>query len=524
MEGRPLGTTGPVRSGQVVEIDVTDAVRENGVYTFAVVGVSGDNVAFASREAKRGRPELVLTLRTEGSIRRDARGFHTLAAAAGDVGYQDFGFGSGVDQNDNRVTAAKPESKLWYQDGYWWGTLWSPQAAAYRLHWLNPSSNAWVDSGVSVDERPHSRQDVLLAGGKLYVASRFGDSPAQNRLLRYAYSSSGRTWTLDPGFPVNMPGGGTESMTIARDSRGTLWCAYTMNAQVFVSATAGSDTAWGTPFVVPVPEGTTVDADDIAGVEVLAGKVGVYWSNQRTDKFYFAVHADGAPASDPAAWQLEIAAAGKSLADDHLNAKLASDGRLFLAVKTSKTKSGETLIGLLVRSPSGTWSTLHPVGTVDFNPTRPILLVDETRRRVTVFYSANHGSIRYKESDLDTIAFPEGAGTPFIESASVTDINNPTSTKQGVSPSTGLAVLATSEGQKTYWHNAVAAVAPSTTTTTTTLGTTTSTTRPPVTTTTTTGPSTTTLVSTTTTRPSTTTTTTRPRTCIPVPGLPDLCL
>ena len=71
------------------------------------------------------------------------------------------------------------------------------------------------------------------------------------------------------------------------------------------------------PFVVPVSEGTSVISDDIATVVALPGKIGVFWGNQLTDKFYLAVHRDGASATDRAAWTLEVAAKGSQMADDH---------------------------------------------------------------------------------------------------------------------------------------------------------------------------------------------------------------
>src|SRR5439155_528039 len=152
-----------------------------------------------------------------------------------------------------------------------------------------------------------------------------------------------------------------------------LWIAYTLNDQVFVATTLGSDLDWSAPLVVPVAEGTTVRPDDIAGVQRLQGGIGVFWSNQLTDKFYFAVHRDGAPAADPAAWQLEIAAAGGRVADDHFNLKLASDGRLFAAVKTSHHTPSSALIGLLVRSPAGVWApgAGHPGPAASGAPRRP---------------------------------------------------------------------------------------------------------------------------------------------------------
>ena len=310
-----------------------------------------------------------------------------------------------------------------------------------------------------IDERPTARQDVLWDGAKLYMVSRagFNVAPAENRLLRYTYDPSAKTYVLDPGFPVTISGGGTESMTIAKDSTDTLWVAYTLAGQVFVNCTLGSDDQWGTPFPIPVAQGTNV-AVDIAGVIALPspagpGTIGVFWTNQNTQADYFAVHADGMPAADPTAWQEEFPIAGKKAADDHFNMKVASDGRLFVGIKTSRTSPKDILIGLLVRSPAGAWSPLYNVATFDTLATRPLVLLDESHRRLYFFFSPFHAAINYKTSDMDRIAFPDGVGTPFIASSSVDDINNPTSTKQNVMPGSGIELIASSPGDLSYWHN-----------------------------------------------------------------------
>ncbi|TMA99974.1 MAG: DNRLRE domain-containing protein [Deltaproteobacteria bacterium] len=438
VDGPVLAQQGAVGVKQTVDFDVTAAVVGDGTYSFALESPARDAVWYRSRQARSGRPELRVMLAPEPKPEV--------------LGVEDLGFGPAVETAVNKATAQKPESKLWFHDGTWWAALFAPGAGEYRIHRLDPATDTWIDTGTFVDERPMSRQDVLSDGAGLYMVSRFDGAPPESRLLRYTYSPASRSHVLDPGFPVRIPGGGTESMTLARDSGGTLWIAYTLNDQVFVASTLGSDLDWSAPFVVPVGEGTTVDPDDIAGVQRLPGGIGVFWSNQLTDKFYFAVHRDGAPAADPAAWQLEIAAAGGNVADDHFNLKLASDGRLFAAVKTSRSNPSSTLIGLLVRSPGGVWSPLHKVTDVDFHPTRPLCMLDEAARRVYVFYSLDQSAIYYKTSDVDSLAFPDGSGTPFIVSTLATDINNPTSTKQNVDAGTGLVVLASSSERMTYWH------------------------------------------------------------------------
>ena len=451
IDGPVLAEQAAVAVKQAVDFDVTTAVVGDGTYSFALESSARDAVWYQSRQARSGRPELRVVLVTP----------EPKAEPKPEVpGVEDLGFGPAVETAVSKATGEKPESKLWYDDGTWWATLFSLDAGTYRIHRLDPATDTWIDTGTFVDERPMSRQDVLSDGGRLYMVSRFDGAPPESRLLRYTYSPASRSHVLDPGFPVSIPGGGTESMTLARDPGGTLWIAYTLDRRVFVASTRASDLDWRAPFVVPVGEGTTVDPDDIAGVQRLPGGIGVFWSNQLTDKFYFAVHRDGAPAADPAAWQLEIAAAGGNVADDHFNLKLASDGRLFAAVKTSRSNPNSTLLGLLVRSPAGVWSPLYKVTDVDFNPTRPLCLLDEAARRVYVFYSLDQSAIYYKVSDLDSIAFPDGRGTPFIVSTLATDINNPTSTKQNVDASTGLVVLASSTERMTYWHRRLDLAAP----------------------------------------------------------------
>jgi hypothetical protein len=255
---------------------------------------------------------------------------------------------------------------------------------------------------------------------------------------------------LDAGFPVDLPGGGTEALTIARDSSGVLWVAYTLNGQVFMSHSLGSDEEWAKASLLPVAEGTTVSSDDTAGVVALAGKIGVFWSNQLTDTLYFAVHEDGAPSSE---WSLEVVANGPKLADDHFNLKLAGDGRLFAAVKTSQTSQGAIHIGLLVRSPAGAWSGLQPVAGANGTPTRPLCVLDEVARQVYVFFSNSQSAIYYKSSDMDAISFPTGSGIPFIASDVSGNINNPTGSKQNVDATTGIVVMAS--GSERYWHGTI---------------------------------------------------------------------
>src|SRR5262249_13612228 len=281
---------------------------------------------------------------------------------------------------------------------------------------------------------------------KLYLASRTGYlAPGTNRLLRYSYDPTLKTYFLDPGFPVPLPGGGTEAMTLAQDSTGRFWVAYTWNNTVYVAHSLDDDRHWSAPFVRPATRGLPVDADDIAGVITMQSGIGVYWTNQKDQADYFAIHPDEA---EPAlGWTTEVAVSGNKAADDHFNMKLAADGKLWVAMKTSRTGASDTLVGLLVRAGDGTWSPMYTVGTFGGTfGTRRLVQLDELHRRVYVFYSPFHESIYYKTTDMDTVALQDGLGIPFIASPTVHDINNPTGTKQPVTPESGIVVVASSPG------------------------------------------------------------------------------
>jgi PKD repeat protein len=378
-----------------------------------------------------------------------------VAAAEGDVGYQGPS-SAGID--NSAPTGAKPESRLWWNDGSWWGILYDSAANdGYRIWRLDSSSQSWINTGVRVDERNQSRADALWDGTHLYVASHWfvnngGSSGQQARLYRYSYDDAGDTYTLDPGFPVQISNSRSEALVLEKDSTGKLWATWVRDSQVWVNRSLGDDASWGTPFVLPVPQAATLYFDDLASIVALPGKVGIMWSHQNDDAFYWAEHVDGQPDD---AWTLQTALAGPDMADDHINLKTDSAGRVYAAVKTSQTGSTAPFILLLVRDPAtGAWAS-HVVSRKSDRQTRPTVLIDETSGVVMVFATSPEagGKIYKKTSPLDPISFAPGKGSVFIADGASDDMNDATSTKRGVSPATGLAVLASNDTTEFYWHN-----------------------------------------------------------------------
>jgi hemolysin type calcium-binding protein len=375
------------------------------------------------------------------------------AAAPGDVGFQ----GPSTVGAGSAPTGSKPESKVWWNDGFWWASMWDAASGDFHIFRLETGTQSWLDTGVALDERASTRADTLwdAASGKLYVASHvFSESPAAGfpgRLYRFSYNATTDTYMLDVGFPVSINNFRTETLVLAKDSSGQLWATWTQGGKVWVNATACSpacnDAVWGTAFV-PSVAGTSVKSDDISSVIAFAGKIGVMWSNQNAAADYFAVHAD---ADLDSSWSVETALQGAGLADDHLNLKTDTSGRIYAVVKTSKSAATDPLVLLLARSSGGGWSS-HVFGRKSDHHTRPIVELDEASATLHVFATSpeSAGVIYEKTSPTSSISFTTGLGTPVLKDADG-NVNNITSTKQNVSPATGLVVLASSS-TSFYFH------------------------------------------------------------------------
>jgi hypothetical protein len=377
--------------------------------------------------------------------------------------------GPTLPKNLESPTADKSQSKLWFQDGQWWALMYDDTTGSTEIYRLETKRQSWRTTGVVVDTRDHDRGDALWDGHKLYVVSSstyssgWGHPPTHAQvqagsatLLRYTYLPREKTYRLDHGFPATIHAGSSESITLGKDSTGQLWVTYTRLGKVMVNRTTGADRSWGTPFALPGPA-ARVNSDDTSALVAFGGRqVGVLWSNQRARAFYFAVHDDRAADS---VWRTEVAygrhvgGCSRGCANDHVSVKALPDGRLFAAVKTANRRPGQPFIVLLVRDGSG-WAS-HVVGTVEQLFTRPLVVLDDEKELLYLFTVVPEvgGAVYYKTTNVNSIKFHPGLGTPFLSGGR--RINNPTSTKQPVGSRSGLVVLASDKSGKRYWHNQI---------------------------------------------------------------------
>jgi hypothetical protein len=419
-------------------------------------------------------------------------GVSAAQAAVDVVGTQDYSFASATHQ-PTAPTGEKPQSKLWFNDGYWWGSMWSTAKSSYDIQRFDPAINGWVDTGVVIDPRDKSQADMLWDGTHLYALSNVHQSAPSGdfsvRLYRFSYNATTRIYSPDAGFPVNVFTPATsddlETTAIDKDSTGKLWATFTYanvpgscatpstcpaGRSVYFAHSTTSDAAWTTPAVLPFVRATDVSGNDVSSIVHFGNKIGVLYSDQIPDSFnktgdYFAWHADGAPDT---AWTAETALYGKRASDDHINLKAAPDGRLYAAVKTSLNDASATpiqsdpLIYLLARSTTGTW-TKTAFDTVASQDTRSQILIDPAQNAIYQFATyppdgvyESGGWIYCKVTSMDSPSFTAGRGTPFMQLAVGDHLNNFSSTKQTVGPDTGLLGVSADDQNFHYAHNSLA--------------------------------------------------------------------
>ncbi|MGN6743163.1 MAG: PKD domain-containing protein [Amnibacterium sp.] len=387
----------------------------------------------------------------------------------------------------NPPTSDKPQSKLWYNDGSWWATMWT-SGKGWDIWRLDRGTESWVDTRVTTDTRSTALTHTLWDGSHLFVAAQYatvstGTAPVAGKtgnpakLYRYSYTNG--TYTLDSGFPVNINNISSETLTIDEDTLGQIWSSWVQisgsssagyTATVYVNHSGPGGTGWGTPYVLPGAAHPSVD--DISAVVAFKGKIGVMWSDEASSHVYFALHTDGAADSS---WNILTARSGTNTADDHMNLKtLQSDstGRVYAVLKTSL----DLTYGLSSTQPGIVMVTYTPGASTPFQSstvsrivdceTRPQLILDTQNNQVHVVVtgpdagttgcpsSGTPGAIYEKTASMGaTQSWTTGRGTPIIEDGSSLNVNNPTTTKQSVNSASGFVVLASNDTNHRYWFS-----------------------------------------------------------------------
>ena len=294
-------------------------------------------------------------------------------AAPGDIGHRDGSY-SGA---SGSPSGSKPESKVWFNDGIWWASEWSNSPAGFYIHKLNTATETLVSTGVALDTDRAARQDTLWDGTKLYVASQnFSDSGALTGgtafLCRYSYDAGTRrrtAWTMafpqrcvrtsGPrrwSSPRTRPGcSGPPGRRIRGEQSPRLHEPHRVATTRPGRPRRSCRSAIRASASRPLP--TTSRRSSPSGQRA-DGRIGVFWSNQDRREGLLRLARRGAADT---AWTAETVVPRGSgnprPADDHINLKADSNGRVYAIVKTSKNTSGSPPeIELHIRQPGGGWS------------------------------------------------------------------------------------------------------------------------------------------------------------------------
>ena len=315
-------------------------------------------------------------------------------------------------------TKDKPQAKVWNYANQWWCAL-SVATGETKIFRLDGVSWTETLTLTTVSSKP----DCWVSGDLVHLLLFKG---ATNNSLLYSVkydvaSNTYKLWSTRPtAVKIKFPAG-SETVTIVVDGNGRMWAASDGTSEIKVWWSDAPYSIWSAPITIA----TGVKDDDICSLTAMPalGKIGIFWSNQTTKKFGFKTHTNG---TDPAVWSSDevpgLSAAldniGAGMADDHMNLKVASDGTVYCAAKTSYEKPGYPKLILLVRRPSGAWDNPYTV-TMYPDGTQATLLLNEAKGKLTVVYTTveNGGDIKYSESAINNIAF--GPSMTLISSPGV---------------------------------------------------------------------------------------------------------
>ena len=392
-----------------------------------------------------------------------------LVAACGDEpleacsGNPSAGYGEGGECTQGFIpvaasTAHKPQSKLWYAEGSWWAAL--PDERGVRLWEFNGSDwSAAGDPEVLSGTTSQTQCDVVVRQNMLVILTvepipRSGPTPQQGLDDQSAGAASVHAFRFENGryrlledFPIHLDlPGRARTMTADIDTAGRIWIGYVQESTGNVLArwleptrSAGD----GAPRLSePVVLAGGTDNEDICSVLAFSAQIGVMWSDENADAFFFRTRRD---VDDPHDWQAaEMVAQGGGVGDNHINLATESNGRIWAVTKDSVDR-----FTLRRRNSAGRWDLAVPVLPSGRIGTRPIVVVAEELGTGYVAYthwpstvwdrvSRKPHTIRMREFILDTGVM--GRETRVL--AGERAFNNVTSTKQPADAESGLLIAA----------------------------------------------------------------------------------
>lgn len=300
---------------------------------------------------------------------------------------------SGSETYDN---GEKPQSKIWFHAGKWWCVFPTNSGVAQSGTWIfRLDDNEWT-AIIRISSETNVQADCKSIGGVTHILLHsYDDEIAYLVSVEYnASNSSYQVWNKRPGGTVSISLPNSETATLEIDSMNKMWLTSENGSTIIVKH---SDYPYST-FSSQINIAST-NSDDISAIIAMPdATIGVLWSDQDDEVFYYSYHIDGANEST---WSTpeEITNGGSGFGDDHINLAVSSDGKLYAGVKTT---DGSDMY-ILVRNGEDSWTTHF----IDGSGTRPMVILSDYHRTVSLVYQDKNGgtNIVYSEASMDNLSF-----------------------------------------------------------------------------------------------------------------------
>ena len=326
--------------------------------------------------------------------------------------------------NPDKAWTGKSLKAVWWNSyqSRWDGIIPYDEAGALSSagdHWLAKDVNGTVSwTAHELDDRSTGRATIYWddAGKTLYVAS-FHNTTCEYWEMSYdsgtdAYSfsvgsaRSGETITGIARQATSMPG------SMIKVPNGDVWVAILNNSGLQLNRRTGG--SWNASVVTLdaaldngcctlnyfVNGGTTY-------VWVFCGEDDAVVDAEWNAYFIDQDHASPFTAGN---WTEDTVSAVDGEADNHCDSVQDADENIYVAIKTKVTVTCDLLIGVLKRTPGGTYTT-HDVYTLPAggeDRTRPCIAIDEENDKLYVAYAEQGGGdgfyVTADLTDLDTWA------------------------------------------------------------------------------------------------------------------------
>ncbi|SHF69317.1 metallophosphoesterase [Flavisolibacter ginsengisoli] len=301
------------------------------------------------------------------------------------------------------ATKDKTQAKVWTYANRWWCVLATSEGSKiFRL-----DGDIWTPVYI-IAHMKTGQTDCLVSGDMIHILMFRG--ALTSYLYSFQYNPASNTyaiWNQRTNFSSLSLPSGPKTATLAIDSKGRMWIASGDGSNVLAW---WSDAPYSS-FSAPITIASGIASNDRYVITSMPGKIGIFWSNQKTKRFGFKTHKDG---SSPNTWTADEVPASQSAQDDigagmasnQFNVQSTSDGTLYCAAKTNYNKTGNPQLIMLVRRPNGKWDNAY---TVSVYPTgsQPTVLLNESAQRVNIVYTTKEGggNIAYCESATNSITF-----------------------------------------------------------------------------------------------------------------------